>query len=97
MPKILNIPAIDALLNEGTRPFQTHVGLIHLAFGAMHRYGDRTLTVKQWRALLRGLRFKQPKIEPLALLLAACYPQPLDFDQWHELFMHLAIINHIGQ
>jgi hypothetical protein len=97
MTKVLNYTDAEAILNEGNRPVSVRLAQLLMAYGAKRRYGDRTLTAKQWGALLRRMGMKQPRIEPLQALLCACYPQPLNFDQWHDLFLQLAMIQNLGQ
>jgi len=97
MSKILTRAQIEAQTNEAARTLETQVALLFTAIGASHLYGNRTLTAKQWGALLRSIGMKRHKVEPLKVLLCACYPQPLDFEQWHDLFLQLAIIQNMGQ
>ena len=62
-----------------------------MALGAHYRFHGRLLTRSEWGGLLRRMRFSLDNTGKLQALLATLYPNPLSFDEWHDLFEQLAI------
>lgn len=94
MVKIEQNRPFRAEVPEGyeVRPGGWHADLLPLmAFGAHHRFNGRTLTPLQWGGVLRKMRFGPNSTGKLQALLATLYPNPLSFDEWHDLFEQLAI------
>lgn len=74
------------------RPGGWHADQLPLmAFGAHHRFNGRTLTPLQWGTLLRKMRINPERIGALSASMSIHYPNPLSFDEWHDLFEQLAI------
>ncbi len=63
-----------------------------MAFVAERRYHRCRLTEPQWAYLLRRMRFEHRHIAHLQARLSDHYPQPLSFDEWHDLFKQMAIV-----
>lgn len=61
-----------------------------MALRAERRWQGRSLTQRDWGDLLHQLRFAPWRAVVVARQLARCYPQPLCFDEWADLFEQLA-------
>ena len=70
-------------------PF-TAPGSLWMAFGAEQRYHGRMLTKREWKDLLHEMRFAPGRIVDIGRELHMCYPKPLGFDEWADLFAQLA-------
>lgn len=68
----------------------TAPGSLLMAIGAVRRWPDNKLTKADWGKMLRRMRFAPSRITLVRDQLHRCYPQPLTFSEWADLFEQLA-------